>query len=115
MAKKNNTVTALRISAYLRWGSVAASFFAENAPCLQVSDGVFHGDADFGELRVKFGLIVMKFGALALADWREVDALDAEVAEVRHGVDIRERVGQPGGAVGVSVVAGTVNWRALLR
>jgi hypothetical protein len=32
----------------------------------QVSDDVFHGGADFGELRVKFGLGVMKFGALGL-------------------------------------------------
>jgi hypothetical protein len=53
--------------------------------------------SDFGELGVELGLGVVELASRGFADGGEVDAGDADLAEVGDGVDAVQRLGQSGG------------------
>lgn len=42
--------------------AVAATFFAEHSPCLEMRDGVFYGGSNFGQSCVELGLGLVQLG-----------------------------------------------------
>src|ERR1700730_4534889 len=72
--------------------SVSAAFFAEHPPGLQRGDGACDGGADGAELVVEsgLGLVEVPFGRGPERD--DVDAVNADVAEIGGGGDAGQEV-----------------------
>jgi hypothetical protein len=58
---------------------------------------------------VELDVVFVQVAAGQALDRNEIDALDADVSKVCHGVQAREQVGQAGGRVGAGIMAGPGN------
>src|SRR4051794_13681790 len=66
----------------LEWRSVAAAFFAEHSPGLEVRDGVFDGGTGLAECGVERALAGVEVGAGESLVRDGVDPLDADIAQM---------------------------------
>jgi hypothetical protein len=64
----------------LYWCSKSAAFLAEDSPCLEVCDGVFHGGADFAESGVELGLSGGEVPTGESFERDDLDAFDTDIA-----------------------------------